>query len=70
MRKTITATDGHILTNGEIYGKTIYLADGMDESAFHEITEAEYEATMENQMSDEATTEDYKAELKKWGVDV
>ncbi|MBQ8248484.1 MAG: hypothetical protein IJY93_01185 [Clostridia bacterium] len=44
MIKPITASDGHILTDGEIYGKTIYLAEGMDESAFHEITEEEYAA--------------------------
>lgn len=81
MRKTIIASEGHILTDGEVYGKYIYLADGMDESAFHEITEEEYAAIMEKQTSDElpmmpsvspdeATAEDYKAELKKWGVDV
>ena len=38
MREAITATDGHVLTNGKIYGRTIYLADGMDAAAFHEIT--------------------------------
>ena len=42
MRKTITASDGHILTNGEIYGTTVFLADGVDASTFYEITEEEY----------------------------
>ena len=43
-RIMLTASEGHILTNGEVYGSTIYLAEGADASAFREITEAEYEA--------------------------
>ena len=35
-----------MLTNGEIYGKVIYLAEGMDENNFYEITEREYEQIM------------------------
>lgn len=42
--RIINASEGHILTDGEIYGKTIYLADGIDESVFYEITEAEHES--------------------------
>lgn len=49
MRTVITATDGHILTNGEIYGKTLYLAEGADASSFYEITEEEYERLMANE---------------------
>ncbi len=45
-RKVIQANDGMILTNGEIYGKTIYLAEGVSEKSFHEITEAEYEVIL------------------------
>lgn len=41
-RKTITATDGNILTNGVIYGTKIYLADDIDETKFREITLEEY----------------------------
>ncbi len=49
MRKTITASEGHILTDGTVYGKTIHLAEGMDDSAFYEITREEYEAILERE---------------------
>ena len=70
MRKTLTASEGHILTNGTAYGRIIYLAEGADASEFYEITEDEYAAIVaENEPSeDDATVEDYKAALAKWGV--
>ena len=40
---TIYADEGKILTNGEIYGTTISLADGLSEADFYEITTVEYE---------------------------
>lgn len=45
MKKMITiyAAEGKILTNGETYGTTISLAEGLDESGFYEITQEEYE---------------------------
>ncbi len=49
MREKITASEGKILTNGEIYGTMIYLAEGVDKSTFYEITRAEYDAMMEAQ---------------------
>jgi hypothetical protein len=41
-RTVLKAEEGMILTDGEIYGRTVLL--GVDRSAeeFHEITEAEY----------------------------
>ncbi len=42
-RKIIRASEGMVLTDGNIFGKTIYLADGLSESDFHEITETEFE---------------------------
>ena len=63
MRKVIEATEGHILTNGEIYGRTIYLAEGVDESSFYEITEAELES-----IQAEAEAEDYERALQRFGV--
>ncbi len=65
MRTVITATDGHILTNGEIYGKTLYLAEGADASEFHEITEEEYNAITESEPCEES---DYTAALERFGV--
>lgn len=63
MRKTINATEGHILTNGQVYGRTIHLAEGVDESAFYEITEAELES-----IQAEAEAEDYERALQRFGV--
>ena len=42
-RIMLTASEGCVLTDGEIFGTTIYLAEGADETTFHEITEAEYD---------------------------
>lgn len=39
----LKADEGKILTDGEIYGKTIYLAKNRSPEEFHEITESEYE---------------------------
>lgn len=49
-RLILTANDGMVLTDGEIYGKEIYLADGVSPDAFHEITDAEYEEIVAEQM--------------------
>lgn len=42
----LTAADGMILTNGETYGKEIFLGKSDDAENWSEITEAEYEALM------------------------
>ena len=46
-RKVIYADDGKVLTNGEIYGSTIFLADGVSEDDFYEITDEEYQKILE-----------------------
>ena len=52
-RKILTATDGMVLTNGEIYAKVAYLAEGVDETTFYEITEEEYNKILEAQSAEE-----------------
>ena len=52
-RTILWAAPGMVLTDGRIYGRQIFLAAGMDASAFYEITEAEYNAIMEEKMPDE-----------------
>ena len=51
--RKLTASDGYVLTNGEAYGKEIYL--GIYDSAenWHEITDAEYEDIMAAQELEE-----------------
>jgi hypothetical protein len=69
MRTVIKAQNGCILTNGEIYGRTVYLAEGADASAFYEITDEEFAAMEEDaepvEMADES---DYTAALERFGV--
>ena len=48
-RKILHAREGMILTNGEIYGTQIFLADGVDASTFYEITREEYEDILSKQ---------------------
>lgn len=48
-RKIIYADEGKILTNGEIYGRQIFLAESANEFDFYEITEDSYNAILEVQ---------------------
>ena len=52
--RKLTADEGKVLTNGEAYGKEIYL--GIYDSAenWHEITDDEYEAIMAARVPDDA----------------
>ena len=45
-RIKLTASEGHILTDGENFGRIVYLASGDEGEKWYEITEREYEAKM------------------------
>lgn len=70
--KVIFAEKGKVLTDGEIYGTAIYLAEDRDESDFTEITIAEYnrriEEATEGEAEGEATKADYIEALGLLGV--
>lgn len=40
--RKLTASEGHILTNGDVYGKEIYLGLNDQAENWHEISDAEY----------------------------
>lgn len=45
-RIKLTASEGMIYTNGEAYGKTVYLGVNDKPENWYEITEEEYQAKM------------------------
>lgn len=51
-RTVLTADAGYILTDGNIYGKVIYLAEGRSEDDFSEISEAEYDEMLKQDESE------------------
>ena len=53
-RKPIKAPEGMILTDGEIYGTKIYLAEGRSGDEFYPITMAEYEKLIEQEENNES----------------
>jgi len=70
MKRTVLyADEGMILTDGEIFGKVIYLAEGKSADAFEQITEEEFLRSFESGvLVDQATEEDYKTALREFGV--
>lgn len=59
--REIYAKDGKILTDGQTYGKVIFLADGVKAESFHEITDEEYQEILDKELEKEKSLrEDYK----------
>lgn len=52
-RIILYADEGKVLTDGEIYGSTVYLSEERNFSEFYEITEKEYNEVLEK-MAEEA----------------
>ena len=48
-RTLIIADKGKVLTNGEVYGTEIFLADGESADSYREISREEYEAIEESE---------------------
>lgn len=46
-RTVLYADEGMVLTDGNHYGKVIWLAEGADPAGYRQITEAEYLAWVE-----------------------
>lgn len=49
VRTVLTASEGYVLTDGEIYGTKIFLAEGRSAKEFREIPVEEYEKIMEQE---------------------
>ena len=69
-RIVLTADEGYVYTNGEIYGTTIYLAENMNADDFAQITREKYEQIIKDQNSELANDEDYQNALRELGVQI
>ena len=47
VRTVLYADEGMVITDGNHYGKVVWLAEGADPANYRQITEAEFETRME-----------------------
>ena len=57
-RKKLTASKGMYLTDGEVYGKEIFLSVGADTTRWREITENEYSQHLTKEAEEREETSD------------
>lgn len=71
-RVKLIASDGMILTNGETYGREVFLGTGDSADNWWEITEEEFNSktAQEAEPGTEATVADYESALAQFGVEV
>lgn len=62
----LIADEGMTLTNGEAFGKTVWLANGDDGARWYEV--ADEEAAILKRDLEEATAEDYETAMSEMGV--
>lgn len=56
-RKILEADEGYIYTDGEVYGKIIYLALDRNEEDFYQITEKEYDEIVQIEMPNDVLSD-------------
>lgn len=56
IRNVLYADEGKVLTNGEVYGKTIFLEVGAKADDYREIPEEEYNRIMAEEAGDDLET--------------
>lgn len=54
--RIITASEGHMLTNGDIYASSVRLGDWDSPDNWHEVTIDEYESAMADAESEDITS--------------
>jgi hypothetical protein len=62
--RVLIAAEGMAYTNGEVYGKEIWLGVNDDPANWHEVPES----AMPDPLAEPATEEDYLAALERFGV--